>query len=105
MAVASRAKLAIMTTTVTTEGSSLMKPCDCFIEYAQTTSRIPATSNEIQAMAALLTKEPGRPGACSRSGGGRPPGRRSVSCRRAAGLAAGENLVGGTGFEPVTPAV
>ncbi len=41
--------LASMATAVTIDGAIRVKPCDCFIANAQTTSSSPATTSRIQA--------------------------------------------------------
>jgi hypothetical protein len=67
----SSAKLAIMVAIVMTEGHKRVKPSDCFIEKAQTTSSKPATPSESQATTASRIKPPGRPGLETLEGGGR----------------------------------
>src|SRR6218665_408597 len=48
------AKLAAIAVSVTTDGHSRVKPCDCFIAKAQMISRIPAVMRANHAMAASL---------------------------------------------------
>ena len=64
-------------------GHKRVKPSDFFIEKAQTVSNRPATIRLVQAMAALLSEWPGRPGCVAhagecRDGGGRGLTRRDV---------------------------
>jgi hypothetical protein len=51
---ARRTKLRTIVTTVTTEGHRRVKPSDCFIEKAQTTSNKPAAMSMIHATAGSL---------------------------------------------------